>query len=164
MNRNFWQKNSELFAAPPTAEAEIPARSEPPVRPPSKSRDRRAQTRHEVDTIATIFLVKVASALRGHILDLSLSGCRIRTDERFQVGIYTRVETEFHLQGLPFRLGGVIQAIHNRNMVGIRFSISANASGSRFWTSSTKWSSSTWHCSALSLHRQKSRIRQTGRC
>ncbi len=114
-------KNSELFAAPPTAEAEIPARSEPPVRPPSKSRDRRAQTRHEVDTIATIFLVKVASALRGRILDLSLSGCRIRTDERFQVGIYTRVETEFHLEGLPFRLGGVIQAIHNRNMVGIRF-------------------------------------------
>jgi hypothetical protein len=37
------------------------------------------------------------------------------------VGIYTRVETEFHLEGLPFRLGGVIQAIHNRNMVGIRF-------------------------------------------
>jgi hypothetical protein len=25
------------------------------------------------------------------------------------------------LEGLPFRLGGVIQAIHNRNMVGIRF-------------------------------------------
>ncbi len=59
--------------------------------------------------------------MQGRILDLSLSGCRIRTDERFPVGIYTRVETEFHLQGLPFRLGGVIQAIHNRNTVGIRF-------------------------------------------
>jgi hypothetical protein len=37
------------------------------------------------------------------------------------VGIYTRVETEFRYQGLPFRLGGVIQAIHDRNTVGIRF-------------------------------------------
>ena len=54
-----------------------------------------------MDTVATIFLVKVGSALRGRILDLSLSGCRIRTDERFQVGIYTRVETEFHLEACP---------------------------------------------------------------
>jgi c-di-GMP-binding flagellar brake protein YcgR len=114
-------KASEPPAAPQPAETEIPAEIAPPARPPSKFRDRRAQTRHEVDTVATIFLVKVGSALRGRILDLSPSGCRIRTDERFPVGIYTRVETEFHLEGLPFRLGGVIQAIHNRNMVGIRF-------------------------------------------
>jgi hypothetical protein len=50
-----------------------------------------------------------------------LGGCRIYTDERFPVGIYTRVETEFRLEGLPFRLGGVIQAIHDRRHVGIRF-------------------------------------------
>jgi hypothetical protein len=31
------------------------------------------------------------------------------------------VETEFRLEGLPFRLGGVIQAIHDRRHVGIRF-------------------------------------------
>ena len=84
-------------------------------------RDRRGQERHEVDTFAKIFLVNIGSALRGRILDLSLSGCRIRTDERFPVGIFTRVETEFRLEGLPFRLGGVIQAIHNRQTVGIRF-------------------------------------------
>jgi PilZ domain-containing protein len=103
------------------AETEIPAEIEQLVRRPSIPRDRRRQIRHEVDTLATIFLINVGSALQGHILDLSLSGCRIRTDERFPVGIYTRVEIEFHLQGLPFRLGGVIQAIHNRNMVGVRF-------------------------------------------
>jgi c-di-GMP-binding flagellar brake protein YcgR len=74
-----------------------------------------------VDTLATIFLVKIGSTLRGRIVDLSLSGCRIRTDDRFPVGIYTRVEVEFRLEGLPFRLGGVIQAIHDRNTVGIRF-------------------------------------------
>jgi predicted CopG family antitoxin len=39
------------------------------------------------------------------------------------VGIYTRVETEFRLQGLPFRLSGVIQALYDqkRQVVGIRF-------------------------------------------
>jgi hypothetical protein len=39
------------------------------------------------------------------------------------VGIYTRVETEFRLGGLPFRLGGVIQSVHDRDRrnVGIRF-------------------------------------------
>ncbi len=84
-------------------------------------RDRREASREEVDTSAVIFLVKIASRLRGRILDLSLSGCRIRTDERFPVGIYTRVETEFQLEGLPFRLAGVIQAIHDKRTVGIRF-------------------------------------------
>jgi c-di-GMP-binding flagellar brake protein YcgR len=87
----------------------------------AKQRDRREQARHEVDTFAKILLVKIGSALRGRILDLSLSGCRIRTDERFPVGTYTRVETEFWLRGLPFRLSGVIQAIQGRNTVGVRF-------------------------------------------
>lgn len=31
------------------------------------------------------------------------------------------METEFCLEGLPFRLGGVVQGIHERNLVGIRF-------------------------------------------
>jgi c-di-GMP-binding flagellar brake protein YcgR len=102
-------------------EAEIPAEIQPPVRRSAKPRDRRGQNRYDVDTLATIFLVNAGSALRGHILDLSVSGCRIRTDERFPVGIYRRVETEFRLQGLSFRLGGVTQAIHNCYTVGIRF-------------------------------------------
>jgi hypothetical protein len=87
----------------------------------STRRERREGAREAVDTSAVIFLVNVASRLSGRILDLSVGGCRIRTDERFPVGIYTRVETEFRLEGLPFRLGGVIQAIHDRNTVGIRF-------------------------------------------
>ncbi len=84
-------------------------------------RDRRESPREKVDTSAVITLVKIASRLRGRILDLSLGGCRIRADERFPVGIYTRVEIEFRLEGLPFRLGGVVQAIHDRHTVGIRF-------------------------------------------
>jgi len=83
--------------------------------------ERRAYARHEVDTSVFILLVNIAARLEGRILDLSVGGCRIRTAERFPVGIYTRVEMEFHLEGLPFRLGGVVQAIHDRHHVGIRF-------------------------------------------
>ncbi len=107
-----------------------PPRPQPPEaggigqRPSRASkRERRQQSRHEVDTSAAIFLINVGSKLNGRILDLSAGGCRIRTDERFPVGIYTRVETEFLLEGLPIRLGGVIQAVNDRDrrLVGIRF-------------------------------------------
>ena len=104
---------------PPPAEA--PRQAEQYAHPVAGLRERRAHGRHDVDTSAVIYLVKTGTALRGRIVDLSLSGCRIQTGERFPVGIYTRVETEFQLQGLPFRLGGVIQSLHNRDTVGIRF-------------------------------------------
>jgi c-di-GMP-binding flagellar brake protein YcgR len=83
--------------------------------------ERRKESREEVDTSAEILLVNVGSILRGRIHDLSLGGCRIRTEVYFPVGIYTRVEVEFRIEGLPFRLGGVIQDIHDRKTVGIRF-------------------------------------------
>jgi c-di-GMP-binding flagellar brake protein YcgR len=98
-----------------------------PARPADSSarqqlqRERRKEARQEVETSAQILLVNVGSRLRGRILDLSLGGCCIRTDDRFPVGIYTRVETEFYIQGLPFRLGGVIQQIYDRKTIGIRF-------------------------------------------
>ncbi len=97
-----------------------------PVDPPAPDaqespRERRASRRHGVDTSVVIHLVKMATKLRGQILDLSLGGCRIRTEQRFLVGIYTRVETEFRVQGVPVLLAGVIQAIYDRNQLGIRF-------------------------------------------
>jgi hypothetical protein len=102
--------------APPIAATSSQAPAQP-----NRGRDRRVTHRCGVDTSAVIDLVKIGSKLAGQIVDLSVGGCRIRTAEKFPVGIYTRVETEFQLHGLPFRLGGVIQTIHNRNTVGIRF-------------------------------------------
>jgi hypothetical protein len=84
-------------------------------------RERRQQNRHQLSSSATILLVNAGSKLQGHILDMSVTGCRICTDERFPAGIYTRVETEFRLEDLPLRLSGVIQSIYDRNTVGIRF-------------------------------------------
>jgi PilZ domain len=83
--------------------------------------ERRSQPRYAVDEAATLHFIEVRAQVTGRILDLSMSGCRIRTNERFPVGIYRRVETEFKLDGLPFRLGGVVQTIHDKFTVGIRF-------------------------------------------
>ena len=90
-----------------------------PSNPPPP--ERRQHSRHAVDDTATIVLVKVASRIEGRIIDLSLGGCRIRCARRFPVGIYTRVEVECRIEGLSFRLGGVVQAIHDAETVGIRF-------------------------------------------
>ncbi len=104
----------QASVAPPAGAS---ARSGPaPVR-----RNRRAQIRHEVDAWASIYLVKAGSRLDGRLLDLSVGGCLIRTVNPFPLGIYTRVETGFYLNGLSFRLGGVIQAVYDRHHVGIRF-------------------------------------------
>jgi c-di-GMP-binding flagellar brake protein YcgR len=84
-------------------------------------RERRLQAREGIYAQATIHLINAGSRLTGNILDLSTGGCRIHTEERFPVGIYTRVEVEFSLTGMPFRLGGVVQVIHDRQTVGIRF-------------------------------------------
>ncbi|MGD0892020.1 MAG: PilZ domain-containing protein [Terracidiphilus sp.] len=89
--------------------------------PVLNERERRAHVRHEVDSTAHIFLLHLGHGVVGRILNLSVGGCGIRTVEPFPLGIYTRVETEFHLRGMPFRLSGVIQFVYERNFVGIRF-------------------------------------------
>jgi hypothetical protein len=83
--------------------------------------ERRHESRRPVDTGAVIYLIDLAAMKHGRIVDLSLSGCRIRTDQRFPLGVFRRVETEFRLEGLPFRLAGVTQAIYDPRSVGIRF-------------------------------------------
>lgn len=107
-------------------QAQPSSRPSPPQSPEDEPQpERRAQPRYSVNLAAVIQLIDGNSALgarlRGRILDLSSTGCRIRTDDRFAAEIYTCVEIEFRAQGLPFRLAGMIQAIHGRSAVGIRF-------------------------------------------
>lgn len=81
----------------------------------------RIEPRNNVDATAIIRLVNMGADIQGRILDISSGGCRIRTDRPLQLGIFRRVETEFRLEGLPFRIGGVTQAIYDKFNVGIRF-------------------------------------------
>ena len=99
-----------------TCVAIVPSAPVPPA-----AKDRRSSSRHAVDTRANLLLVKTGITMPGRILNLSLGGCQIRMEERFNVGIYVRVEAEFFLHGLPFRVGGVSQAIVDKFTIGIRF-------------------------------------------
>lgn len=81
----------------------------------------RKEARQTIDSSAVIHLIDLAAVVRGRIVDVSLGGCCIRTDQRFPLGIFRRVEAEFRVEGLPFRLGGVTQALYDRCTVGIRF-------------------------------------------
>jgi hypothetical protein len=89
--------------------------------PSSIPAERRSHGRHPVDTRANLLLIKTNITMPGQILNLSQGGCRLRTDERFSVGIFVRVETEFYLHGLPFRIAGVTQAIMDKHTLGVRF-------------------------------------------
>ena len=119
-NQSSSKIHTVLFQAQPTNR---PSPSQSPDDEPRP--ERRTQPRYSVDLAAVIQLIDGNSALgarlRGRIQDLSSTGCRIRTDDRFTEGIETCVEIEFRAQGLPFRLSGIIQAIHGRSAVGIRF-------------------------------------------
>ena len=83
--------------------------------------ERRKESRHNVDGTAVLHMLDPAIRLRGRILDLSHSGCLFRTEDCFPMGIYRRVEIEFQLDGLSFRLAGVTQSIHKRHKLGVRF-------------------------------------------
>ena len=81
---------------------------------------RRAEPRLGIDSRVVLHLIDLAANIHGRIVDISLGGCHIRTDSPFPVGIFRRVEIEFRLEGLPFRLGGVTQAVYDRFNVGVR--------------------------------------------
>jgi hypothetical protein len=84
-------------------------------------RERRAYPRQNVDSTAVISLLNVGIQLRGQLLDLSLNGCRVRTDERSRVSVHTRVNAELLLDGVLFRLNGVIEANEDQRDLRIRF-------------------------------------------
>ncbi|HMG88073.1 MAG TPA: PilZ domain-containing protein [Terracidiphilus sp.] len=94
----------------------------PSERPlPAASNTRRFERRLRVDTSVVVHLIDLAADVQGRIVDISLGGCHIRTDRRFPVGIFRRVEIEFRIESLPFRLGGVTQALYDPINIGIRF-------------------------------------------
>jgi c-di-GMP-binding flagellar brake protein YcgR len=124
---------AELEAAQKLAEEEEAARKqaeeeaaalqalEEVVPKPPKSENVRQSERHAIDGRAEIHFINLGSSVHGRIVDLSLGGCGIRTDDPFPVGIYTRVEIAFHCEGLIFRLIGVIVDVHDPTFVGVRF-------------------------------------------
>jgi hypothetical protein len=97
---------------------------------PTLQVERRGEPRYPVDARGVLLLVKSSTAMPGRLVDLSLHGCHIRMQGRFTLGIFVRVEMEFDLRGMRFRLSGVTQSIHDVYSVGIRFlAVSERARG-----------------------------------
>ena len=97
------------------------AAADPPNAASAASSELREHPGRVAHNSSTIILARDGSRFRGRIISLSLRGCSIRTEKRIPVGIYSRVETEFHLRRFPFRLDGVIEAMHDRYTAGIQF-------------------------------------------
>ena len=99
----------------------LPGETAPARILPTARISRRAEQRLGVDTSIVLRLIDLAVDIQGRIIDISLGGCQIRTERRFPVGIFRRVEIEFRMEGLQFRLGGVTQAVYDPFNVGLRF-------------------------------------------
>jgi hypothetical protein len=80
-----------------------------------------AQPMEQAEAPAVFRLLRDNTQFDGAIAGLSLEGCRFRTAEPFGVGVHIRVEVEFQICGLPFRLAGVIEDVPEKHIVVIRF-------------------------------------------
>lgn len=95
----------------------------PEFGPANGLRERRACPRQKVNAEAVLHLIRSGQCLPGCLLDLSRAGCRIRCRQPFALGIYTRLEIEFLLEGQPLRLVGVVEWVQDpgKREIGIRF-------------------------------------------
>jgi hypothetical protein len=84
-------------------------------------RERRRYPRHGLNTGATLYLLRPLATVETTIVDLSLGGCRLHLQRRIPLDIRIRIEVGFVYGGLPFRVGGVIQAVHTQEEIGVRF-------------------------------------------
>ena len=88
---------------------------------PVEQEERRNSARFTVKEPAAIVILDQGVGFRCGVLDLSLSGCRLRTSLRFPGSAWDRVEISFQLRGISLRFSGVIQWIDGRQKIGIRF-------------------------------------------
>jgi hypothetical protein len=108
---------------PPVKEVEAEA-SEPltPAEEPGQESGKSGAGMGEMgDWPATLQLVKDGSHMSGSLAGLHLEGCKIRTAQPFVAGIHVRVEVEFQMCGLHFRLLGVVDDVSDKNTLDIRF-------------------------------------------
>lgn len=87
----------------------------------SRGEDRRAHPRYSVDEEAHLLLVGHGQAAECRVLDLSLEGCRLLCAGRISPALQSRVEITFTINGIPFRLGGVVQRNNGSGELGVRF-------------------------------------------
>jgi hypothetical protein len=127
-----WDRSTALYLdpdpPPPPPVASVAARAvkqETGPVPPLESLDHGnapgVQCRDEKEWPTTIRFLRDNSQIHGHLLYLSLGGCRVKIAQKMPLESELRVEVGFQLLGLPFRLGGLTQSIHG-HLMDIRIS------------------------------------------
>jgi hypothetical protein len=114
-------EENQKTAADETAEAHpAPVPSRPHFEAPVQL-GQGVQTPEGDDWPAILRVLKDGSELHGTIVYLSMVGCSVRMEHSYAGGLHLRVEVDFQMRGLPFRLGGVTQAIHDHRTVSVLF-------------------------------------------
>lgn len=110
-----------IVEAAPRAEAGD-AEKDSAAPPIARKREQRQHQRYKVDGKARIRFLSMHTLYRGKVVDLSMSGCRVRFEEIVPLGVFRRrVEVDLVVNGMAMLMSGVTQVIHDRYEVGIRF-------------------------------------------
>jgi hypothetical protein len=86
----------------------------------ARFRDRRVDERFDVSIPGGCINYK-GSKFPCQILDVSLSGCCVRTDSKFLPGNLAHVEIVMPVMGMVLRMVGTTQWLTQQNLMGIRF-------------------------------------------
>lgn len=91
-------------------------------RPPEKvGRERRGSERHDLPAAPGKLNYK-GESFNCQVLDISMTGCRVKTQTLFRDGAIANVELELSIFGLPLKICGVTQwSASSSRQVGIRF-------------------------------------------
>lgn len=100
----------------------VPPPEDPALPEPAAQKTSGEAFNPEVDEWpAVLRFLHDSSHLAGAIVGLTLEGCCFLTADRKDVATQIRVEVEFQMRGLPFRLAGVVETVHNWRNIDIRF-------------------------------------------
>jgi c-di-GMP-binding flagellar brake protein YcgR len=83
--------------------------------------DRRGFPRQMVDCPVSVSAVSGSSHFHGRLSDLSLGGCLVVAEQRYTAGILVRVEVQFQLRGISFRIVGVTAGSRGAKTFAVRF-------------------------------------------
>jgi len=91
------------------------------MEPPPGGIERRASRRYILGVDAALSIIHSGAVLDCQVLELSLTGCRVFSQQPIQWDLHTWVEIQFVGLGYPLRLAGEIQTKRGAFVCGLRF-------------------------------------------
>ncbi|HKN21039.1 MAG TPA: PilZ domain-containing protein [Terracidiphilus sp.] len=85
-----------------------------------QGRESRVHPRFAVDEDSALLLVDHGMPVKARIVDVSLTGCRVRAYDRFSCKAGRAIEIAFKANGIDFRINGAVQWSDEHNYFGIR--------------------------------------------